>query len=183
MNTQQPETLLEALEPITAEMIDLRQDLKLEMGEMRGSLSHQFHLHESLQKELSKFINITENYSPVQGQRVVQELKNIAEKINLKTEKIQTSFPGEKISSMNIKLEKLEAVVAQLRQEIRQQGALLADFPNWKLVISTTIILSFLGLILLYASHSMTKTDNSILEDKLDQISARNEQIWKKMKK
>jgi flagellar biosynthesis protein FliP len=183
MNTNQKEVWLEALEPISTEVIYLRQDFKSEMSELREFISQQSHLQDSLQKELSNFISVIENYSPTQGRRSVQEMKSIAEQISLKTKQIQTALPEEKISHMHTKLENLSSVITQLRKEVHQQSLKLDDFPSWKLVIQMTLVLAFLMASSMFGSYHMMMPSNNSLEKKIDQVNNRNEQIWKKIKK
>jgi hypothetical protein len=183
MNTNQKEVLLEALEPIATEVIYLRQDLKSEMSELREYVFQQSHLQDSLQQELNNFINVIENYSPAQGHKSVQEMKIIIEQISLKTKQIQTALPEEKISNMHVKLEKLSSIISELQKEVHQQSLQLADFPNWKLVVQTALVLAFLMASSVFGSYYLMIPSNNSLEKKIDQVNNRNEQIWKKIKK
>jgi valyl-tRNA synthetase len=182
MDIKQQEEWLEALEPIATEVIYLRQDLKSEISEIRECLHQQSHLQDSLQKELNNFINVIENYSPIQGQKSVREMKNIVEQINLKTKQIQTAIPEEKLSVMNSKLEKLDNTISQLRKEVHKQSEQLADFPSWKLVVQISFVFAFLVVCAMFSSYYIIIPSNSSLEKKIDQVNNRNEQIWKKVK-
>jgi flagellar biosynthesis protein FliP len=171
MNTNQKEVLLEALEPISTELIYLRQNLKSEMSELREYVFQQSHLQDSLQQELNNFINVIENYSPAQGHKSVQEMKIIIEQISLKTKQIQTALPEEKISNMQAKLENLSSVISGLQKEVRQQGLQLADFPSWKLVAQMALLLAFLMTASVFGSYYLMIPNNNSLEKKIDKLT------------